>query len=247
MDKLYYLDTAYFEREHWWYVARRRILAHVLDQLDLPASSEILEAGCGTGGNLSLLSHYGRLSAFEPEAIARHMANGRGIVDVAEGALPGPIPFPAEHFDLVAILDVVEHVKEDVAALRALREVLKPGGVLLITVPAYNFLWSNHDVINHHQRRYTAGSLKKAVKEAGLSVTYTTYFNTILFPPVLAVRMYHKAVGKREGSDFAMPGPAVNRFLTGLFASERWAMKGLSLPFGSSILMLARRLKGNGD
>ena len=241
MDAAYYTEYAAAEDAHWWFVARRRILDRVLDTLKLPADADILEAGCGTGGNLAMLACHGRLRAFEIDDGARKVANKRGVTNVAPGALPEPIPFESEHFDLIAMLDVLEHVADDRGALDNLRERLKPGGRLLLTVPAYMFLWSRHDEINHHQRRYTRRALVRLVRERGYDVRHASYFNTLLFPLVLGVRTLGNLLGRDEGSDLAMPSPPVNQVLTEVFASERHFIPRVTLPFGVSILLVAQR------
>ncbi|MGI9175588.1 MAG: class I SAM-dependent methyltransferase, partial [Rhodothermales bacterium] len=218
-----------------------RILDRVLDNLDLPADAALLEAGCGTGGNLAMLARHGRLRAFEIDDGAREVADKRGVTDVAAGVLPEPIPFEDERFDLIAMLDVLEHVADDRAALVNLRARLKPGGRLLLTVPAYMFLWSRHDEINHHHRRYVRDELATRVREAGYHVRYASYFNTLLFPFVLGIRTLNNLLGRDEGSDLAMPSPLVNKLLTRVFASERHLVPRTALPLGVSILLVAQR------
>ena len=242
MDAAYYAEYAAAEDAHWWFVARRRILERVLDDLRLPPDAAILEAGCGTGGNLALLARYGRLHALEIDEGAREVASRRGVTDVAAGALPRPIPFGSERFDLIAMLDVLEHVVDDRRALVNLRDRLKPGGRLLLTVPAYMFLWSRHDEVNHHQRRYTRSALVRLMRETGYDVRHATYFNTLLFPLVLGVRTLNNLLGRDEGSDLAMPSPPVNKLLTQVFASERHLIPHTALPFGVSLLLVAQRV-----
>ncbi|MCH9013739.1 MAG: class I SAM-dependent methyltransferase, partial [Proteobacteria bacterium] len=156
MDRQVYARMAELEDRHWWFAARRRILTEVLARLvALPAAPRLLEAGCGTGGNLAMLSRFGEVAAFEPDAEARRKAQEKSGFDVRDGRLPGDIPFEPGRFDLVAAFDVLEHVEDDLASLRALHAQLRPGGSALITVPAFEFLWSRHDERHHHWRRYT--------------------------------------------------------------------------------------------
>ena len=242
MEKHVYERMAALEQEHWWFVARRAIVGDVISRLPLPATgARILEAGCGTGGNLAMLSQFGRVSALEPDDDARAMARRKSGLDVREGALPHDIPFPRDHFDLVVALDVLEHVKEDGEALRALLARLKPGGHALITVPAFPFLWSRHDETHHHHRRYTMGRLRKTIEEAGGTALRVTHFNTLLFPLVAGVRLMQRATGLGGGNDDRMPAPAVNALLRAIFGSERWLLRhGNPLP-GVSLLAVARR------
>lgn len=240
MEATIYREMSDLENHHWWFLGRRRILGRVLDSLQLPPDARVLEAGCGTGGNLALLARYGRLAAFELDDEARSLANARGIVEVQPGRLPDEMPFD-EPFDLIVLPDVLEHVEDDNGALRALAERLAPGGRLLLTVPAFDFLWSHHDVVHHHFRRYTRGRLVPQVERAGLRVAYAGYFNTFLFPVVCFARWVNRVLGRREGSDFSVPAPWVNGCLKNVFAAERWLVPRWRLPFGVSLLIIAER------
>ncbi len=244
MEKDFYLQYASVEDKHWWFVARRQIIEQVIRKLSLPKNAQILEAGCGTGGNLQMLSRHGQVSAMELDEIACQFANQRQVTTVKRGTLPDNIPF-ALHYDLILILDVIEHLDDDLSALKALYYKLKPGGYLLVTVPAYQFLWSEHDEINHHKRRYRLQGLKQMVRKAGYEVIYGSYFNTFLFPIVVIVRGLGKLLQKQNNnqfsSDLVLPSKPVNQLLTWLFANERYLINRFTLPFGLSILFLARK------
>jgi SAM-dependent methyltransferase len=244
MEKDFYLQYASVEDKHWWFVARRQILQKVICRLSLPKDAQILEAGCGTGGNLEMLSRYGQVSAMELDEIACQLANKRQVTQVKPGSLPDNIPFLWD-YDLILILDVIEHLDNDLLALEALYYKLKPGGYLLVTVPAYMFLWSEHDEINHHKRRYRLKALKKVVKKAGYEVDYGSYFNTFLFPLVAIVRILAKLKPQQDknklSSDLVVPSKSVNQILKFIFASERYFMNKFLLPFGVSVLLLARK------
>ena len=244
MEKDFYLQYASVEDKHWWFVARRQIIEQVIRKLSLPKNAQILEAGCGTGGNLQMLSRHGQVSAMELDEIACQLANQRQVTTVKRGTLPDNIPF-ALHYDLILILDVIEHLDDDLSALKALYYKLKPGGYLLVTVPAYQFLWSEHDEINHHKRRYRLQGLKEMVRKAGYEVIYGSYFNTFLFPIVVIVRALGKLLPKQNNnqlsSDLVLSSKPVNQLLTWLFANERYLINRFTLPFGLSILFLARK------
>jgi SAM-dependent methyltransferase len=236
------LFDAYARSEecHWWFVARRAILQHLLEHLCRGGRPRrILEIGCGTGGNLPLLARYGTLQAVEQDDQARALANRRRICPVQAGSLPHALPV-AGRFDLICLLDVLEHVEDDGAALREVAGRLTDGGWLLISVPAYRFLWSAHDVANQHRRRYHRRQLVQLVREAGLHVAYATYCNTLLFPAIAASRLIGRCLGGQAGSDLHMPPRALNDLLMRLFALERRVMPRLRLPFGVSLLVVAR-------
>ena len=244
MEKEFYLQYASVEDKHWWFVARRQIIETVIKKLRLPRNAQILEAGCGTGGNLKMLSRHGRVSAMELDKIACELANQRQIASVKQGSLPLNIPFNSQ-YDLILILDVIEHLDDDLSALKALYYKLKPGAYLLITVPAYQFLWSEHDDINHHKRRYRLKGLKQIVSKAGYEVCQGSYFNTILFPLIVIVRSLGKLLPKKNNnqisSDLVLPSKPVNQLFRWLFATEGYFINKFSQPFGVSILLLARR------
>jgi SAM-dependent methyltransferase len=230
------------ENEHWWFVARRRILASVLAPLVKPLRSPcILEAGCGTGGNLAMLRQFGEVHAFEPDKQARLHASETSGLNVLSGDLPSGIPYPSGCFDVIVALDVLEHVEHDEESLTALRERLRPGGAMVVTVPAFPFLWSRHDDIHHHFRRYRECELRGKFERAGFEIVRMTYFNTLLFPLIAALRLIKKMGGSAGSDDEHMPGRLTNVVLRAVFSSERWLVRATSLPFGVSLLAVARR------
>ena len=243
MEKDFYLQYAAVEDKHWWFIGRRSIINRVIHKLGLSKNSSILEVGCGTGGNLKMLSHHGRLSAMETDEVACEIANKRQVSPVLTGRLPKNIPFEGT-YDLIVMLDVLEHIEDDVATLKALNNKLSSQGWLLITVPAYQFLWSKHDEINHHKRRYASNNLRELVKNTGYTVVYSSYFNSILFPLIASIRFLQKLLPQKKSefsSDLALPKPSINKFLSILLKSEGYFMNKFSLPFGVSILLLAKK------
>lgn len=241
MDARIYERMAEVEERHWWFASRRGILEKILARLELAKDSAILEVGCGTGGNFALLAQHGSVYAMEPFDAARAAANSRGVAKVAAGSLPDDIPFPDVSFDLILMTDVLEHLDDDVASLAALRGRLKPGGWLLITVPALSWMWSEHDVIHHHRRRYHAARLRQMMETAGYHVHYLSYFNFLLFPLIAATRVAERFVGAgSEGHDLRMPSAPVNSLLKKVFGSERYLLGTWSAPFGVSLMVLAQ-------
>jgi len=233
-----YREMADTEGRHWWFTGRRAILASLIGRLGVPREARILEIGCGTGGNLEMLSAFGRVSALEADAGARAIAIEKtaGRFDIRPGACPHDIPFPLASHDLVCLFDVLEHVEEDVATLQAVRGLLAPGGQAVITVPAYRWLWSAHDEFLHHKRRYCAGELRGKIAAAGLRIRALSYFNTLLFPLAAATRVKDRLLREERASGTAVPARPINRLFHGVFSAERFVVGRWPLPFGVSLL-----------
>ena len=176
------------DEHHWWYRGRRDIVAAELGRLTLPSPARVLDAGCGSGRMLQELAPYGEVSGLELDPDAASVAASRQIGEVQVGRLE-ELPWEDGTFDLITCLDVIEHTPDDRTALAELRRVSKPGAALLVTVPAYQALWSLHDVANHHYRRYGRRTLRQAAVEAGWSIARVTSFNSVLLAPAAAVRL----------------------------------------------------------
>ena len=246
MDAQVYLRMAELDKRHWWFVARRRILRSLIERkVRPPKEARILEIGCGTGHNLGMLSEFGALEATELDAGARELASSRLGRAVAEAALPDLSMFPASSFDLIALLDVLEHVENDATALAAIRSRLKVGGKLLVTVPANRWMWSAHDASHHHHRRYTKRQLRDAATNAGLRIDLLSHFNTLLFPPIAAARLAGKLLGRDRADDSIPPGP-VNGILRGIFELEAPLVGRVPLPFGVSLVAILSRPEETG-
>lgn len=240
MDADYYRLIAEIEDEHWWFVGRRRILSSILESLNLSTGSRILDVGCGPGGNLAMLADHGIVTAVEMDRYARDVASARGICDVVAGSLPEEVPFEPASFQLVTAFDVIEHIDDDRAALESIRDLLAPGGHLIVTVPAYRLLWSRHDVVNQHRRRYTRTMLSDTLRSTGYEIERASYFNTMLFPVAAPARLLGRLLpGSSASSGLQLPPAPINRFLAGLFAAESHLLKHFGLPFGLSVLAVA--------
>lgn len=240
MERAIYDQMRVLQQGHWWFAARREILADQIGRLPLPRPAQILEAGCGPGGNLEMLKRFGEVVAIEPDDESRAYAAHEFGVEVRGGFLPQSAPDFGKAFDLVACFDVIEHVPDDAGAVARLADYLKPGGYMVTTVPACPWMWSDHDAAHHHQRRYKLPAYRRLFEQAGLKVLRASHFNTLLFPPIAAVRLAKNAAG-RTGGDEAMPGKAVNGVLKTVFGLERGLLAATDLPFGVSILLIAQR------
>jgi SAM-dependent methyltransferase len=239
MERQVYDRMAELADVHWWYVARRKILADLIRREVRPdKKSRILEIGCGTGHNLGMLGEFGAVDGLEVDAEARTVAQARHGKTIASAPLPGLTGVRRRSYDLIAALDVIEHIDADQAALAAIAERLKPGGQLLMTVPAHQWMWSAHDTANHHKRRYSKKSLARLVDASPLRLDRIGYFNSLLFPLAIAARGFGKLTG-REDSDDRLPPRPVNALLEKLFGLERYLVGRLPLPPGLSLFAVA--------
>ena len=241
MERKVYEQMAQLDSQHWWFTARRRILDGVIERVVRPPKqARILELGAGTGHNLAMLSRFGDVEASELDPVARELASERLGRPVVEAALPDLSMFPAGAYDMVALLDVLEHVPDDKGSLKAIYGLLKPGAALLLTVPINPWMWTAHDVAHHHHRRYRKQEIRKLAEEAGFAIDLSSPFNSLLFPPIAAVRLAGKLVGK-DDSDDAMPSAPVNKVLDMVFGLERALIGRVPMPFGVSLVAVLRR------
>ncbi len=242
MDRDYELKTHEAEDRHWWYRGRRSVLERVIDGLRLPARARILDAGCGSGRNMVELARHGTVVGIELSPASVALARTRSIGEVIECSVL-ELPFASASFDLAVSLDVIEHLGDDRAALQELRRVVAPGGALLITVPAYQWLWSGHDVVNHHHRRYTRASLLQVAEQAGWESVRTTYFNSLLLPVAILLRCLERLSPKTTESslDLWVPPAPLNALLeTPLTLEAAIIGRGGRIPAGLSLLALFR-------
>lgn len=238
MEDWRYREQFELEDRHWWFRARRRVISSLLARASLPPSPRILDAGCGTGRNLLEFGGLGQATGVDVSPQAVEFCRGRGVEDVRQAAVED-LPFEDSSFDVLLATDVIEHVDDDDAALRELRRVAVAEGRLILTVPAYGWLWSSHDESVHHRRRYTAPRLRERVLAAGWAPAVETYFFSTVLPPVALVRTVRKRTGWNGKSDLALPPPALNRLLELTVRGEaRLIERGLRLPAGVSVGMV---------
>ena len=245
MERELYNQINAIERDHWWYVARRKIIFDWLQRAATPGGRQrILDIGCGTGFNIECLHALGfhNVVGLDVASDALRFCRSRRLRMLVQGDATSP-PFVSGSFDMILALDLVEHVEDDVTALRALHDALAPGGHLLVFTPAFQFLWSNQDAVSHHFRRYTARELRAKLAAAGFDVVKASYTNTLLFPVVWAGRISLKLRGDAGAavSENEMHPRWANNLLQAIFAAERRLLRYIDFPFGVSLLTLATR------
>lgn len=246
MDPMMYEVNWSLEDRHWWFRGRRHILVEVLSRY-LPSRSDgrpsrIAEIGCGTGGNLPALARLGSVVGIEPDLVGAEWARHKSGLEVICDKLPDCLSLPDGEFDAIGMFDVLEHIEDDRSALTRVRALLRPGGVVLLSVPAFPWLWTSHDESLHHVRRYIRAGLTETIRSSGLVLRFAHYFNFWLFPPVAALRLFHRMTGGGPPHDFKLPPTPLNTILERLFRSEsRRLAGGRGFPWGVSLLALAAR------
>lgn len=238
MDRDAFELLAREEQTHWWFRGRRFFIERAIRTIVLPANASVLDAGCGSGGNLAMLQQFGRVSGFEMDELALMHARGRGIGRVESGALPVPLPFAGERFDLIGLFDVLEHLSEPVASLSALVDRAEPTGAIVLTVPALPWLWGPHDVVHRHYRRYTRNTLQAHLEAGGWRVEYMSYMNTLLLPIAIAQRVRERVSGYQTKA--LSPTSSLNALLTHIWRLERLWIPQRRLPVGLSLIAIAR-------
>ena len=243
MDRLLELQTHELEDRHWWYRGRRRIIDVLMRRLELPPGVEILDAGCGSGRNMVELARAGTVTGIEISDASVARARERGIGEVVQCSIT-EVPLADDRFDLAVCLDVIEHIEDDLGALRELLRVVRPGGTLLVTVPAYQWLWSEHDVINHHKRRYTRKTLSAVAEQAGWETARTTYFNGCLLPVAIVHRRLARPAHLVDEpvSDLERTPERLNSLLEWPLRFEALLIaRGLRIPVGLSLAAVFRK------
>ena len=248
MELNYYKQYYDMERQHWWFIARERIICEHITKLKNEQlqgrALRILNIGCGTGRSTEYLMQFGEVVSLEYDQFCCQYTRDRTGLDIINGSIT-ELPFETKSFDLVVAYDVIEHVEDDNLAMREMKRVCNDGGIVMVTVPAFMSLWGQHDVINHHYRRYQVNRIKELFITQGDQgkLLFSSYFNTYLFLPILAVRkltnLWHKiSPPKEKKSDFdSVQTGFINNWLEKLMHSENGRMlKGKSWPFGVSII-----------
>jgi SAM-dependent methyltransferase len=232
------------EGSHWWFAGRRRIIESFLKPICAKIQSDrpsILDVGCGTGANLEMLAQFGEASGVDVSTEALAFCRQRGLQSVRLGEAEH-LPYEDATFDLVTGLDVVEHLDDDIAGLREMHRVLRPGGYAFLFVPAFMFLWGMQDDISHHRRRYTRAQIEQAVRTAGFEIERSTYANLTFFAPILLGRLLMRTTGLRPASENNLTIGALNGILGRVLGAESSILRHMNFPFGVSAICVARRI-----
>lgn len=240
MEQAAYQEMERLQDHHWWFRARRRILADRIARMGLPPDARILEVGAGPGGNLGMLQAFGRVSAMEMDGEARAAAQRRHPdMSIEFGKLPEELPFLGTKFDLIAMFDVIEHIEDDVGAMKRLTEIVPEGGRLLLTAPANPWMWGPFDQRLHHYRRYTRGRLLEVLAKSGWTVRWASFYNFLLFPPAALARFRDRVAPSPKPPDMGMPPKPLGMALEAVFSSERYWLRSFGFPFGVSLIVEA--------
>jgi SAM-dependent methyltransferase len=239
MERSYAVAYRELFHKHWWWRARERLILDAIEAHRSPNGPEsILDVGCGDGLFFDRLERYGRVDGIEMEPAALGPASPwRHRIHIG----PFDESFdPGERYTLVLMLDVLEHFPDPLSRLKKARELLRPDGTLIITVPAFELLWTSHDELNRHYTRYTRKRLEEVLTVAGLQVESVRYFYHWMFPLKLAVRIKEALFGREPGTP-SIPPHWMNRLLYGVSRFEQNVFRRLRVPFGTSLLAVAKR------
>ncbi len=251
MEQSYFKEYYQLERENWWFTVRRQILDERINHLlKCPSHISSLNIGAATGTTSDMLAGFGEVMSVEYDENCYQFTKGFLTTPIIQGSIT-ELPFENNQYDLVCAFDVIEHVADDAKAIAEMIRVCKPGGHIAITVPAYMFLWGPHDLVNHHFRRYTLKKLTTLIQPYQGNIIYKTYFNSILFIPIAAFRIFVQCVEKLKGkstrtaqSDHTILGTKgfFNGLLAGIFKIDYYLLKwGLRFPSGVSIMVFFQK------
>ncbi len=242
MEQAVYAIEAQVEADHWWFVGRRRLFANEIAKAAIPLQAKVLDIGSGTGSNLRLLRELGFRSivGLDPSADAAHYCNMKGLGPVEQGDIR-KIRFADASFDFILATDVLEHVEDDRQAVAELQRVLRPGGTILLTVPAFASLWGLQDDVSHHFRRYRLPALLGILRSAGFAPQRWYYFNYLLFVPIWAARRLMRLLRMKLESENQLNSGIVNAILSAVFHFDIATAPIIRPPFGVSAFVLARK------
>ena len=235
-----------FEQEtyYWWHTAKNKLVKDLIKRFIRKKSLKILDLGCGTGGVLTALKSLGSIYALDKTNQALTKAKSRGIKNLTRHNLDNlPLPFKKNQFDLILTLDVLEHLRNPETTIIDIKRILKPSGYLIITVPAYKYLFSYWDKMVGHKTRYSQKGVTRLVRKTGFKVKFSSYFHLIIFIPAVIVRLFKAKTARKYTSDFIPVPKVLNSFLILISRIESKIIKLAPLPFGLSIILIAKNGK----
>lgn len=241
------LKTFYkVEVQHWWWRGRRNILKTFLAKYE-GKENTILDAGCGTGSTIQFLSDYGVTYGVDVSSVATNFCRKRGLKHIKKGDV-SKLPYDDNFFDIVSCMDVLEHIEHDEKAVKEIFRILKPGGEMLLTVPALPFIFSDHDRAQGHFRRYSRSDVKQLLESNGFTEKRTTHFNVLLSFPIILIRLLSRFKPFAKAADFdsklnydIYKIKIVNDMLSFIFSLEAILLQNMDLPFGVSILAIYQK------
>jgi SAM-dependent methyltransferase len=245
MDQKFYQEYYKLEREGWWFKARLSILENYCQAIITNPNMKILNVGAATGATSEMLSKYGKVTSLEYDEFCCKFLKEKTGIEAINASLT-ELPFENNSYDMICAFDVIEHIENDNKAVEEIYRVLKPKGKYFITVPAFQSLWSNHDIVNHHFRRYKKKQLNKLIESRNLKIDHSTYFNFWLFIPISMTRFILNNIPRKKdsnssGSDneILQSSNIINRILYRIFHSEKFLLRiNIKFPFGISILTI---------
>jgi len=246
MEKEAYKLLYNIEKIHWWFIGRRNILGTLIENFVVKRNNRqlvIYDVGCSTGMNLSFFKKYGCVFGVDFYEEALNICREEKSIKTVQ-ADARKLPFAGESCDLLIALDLIEHLEEDRIALKEFNRVLKKDGYLIISVPAYKFLWSGFDIYSHHFRRYDVRELKEKINQQGFRIKKISYINCFLFFLILIVRFCDKLpwINKNNSCDLIPPTKIINKIFEKIFSSEQYFINKVDFPFGSSICCVAQKM-----
>ena len=233
-----------FEDDYWWNVGRRKILSDLINEHSENAKNlEILDVGCGSGGTSTAFLQFGNVTGTDFSHLALKIAKNKGLTNVVRSSSIS-LPLQSEKFDIITILDVIEHIQDDKSVLKEIWRLLKPNGIVIVTVPAFQFLWSEHDIVSSHVRRYNKSTINMILNQSQFKIIKSSYFVSFLFPLVAAYRLltrYRLKTQNPKSNLIKLPQP-INNFFKKIMFLENQLLKKTNLPFGLSVICIAKKV-----
>jgi SAM-dependent methyltransferase len=241
MKKITYDIEWNLEGTHWWFTGRRRLLKFLLSYLSIRRDSPVIDVGCGVGSNLPLLKSMGfKVIGIDSESYGLSFAKNLSGVLLINGDVLN-LPVKSNSVELVIATDILEHLDDDSIGIKEIHRTLTRKGKVILTVPAFEFLWGIQDIIGMHKRRYSKNEFLRKIEREGFTVLKSSYFNFFLFFPIFLGRRLIRLFGLKIESENKINSPLINVFLKSIFSLEIYALRYFSFPFGVSIFCIARK------